>query len=115
MSPTIRCNTFLVAGTKYRKLSPRQFSELHEGSIIQFEREPGNEYDGNAIACYAYISQLPTHIGYIPKEVARHISPMLDCGMRFHAEIQRTQQEKQLVWAELVMTTCEPKEDEEDE
>ena len=51
-------------------------------SGIRIEREPGNEYDDNAIAVY-----LPTRLyqgkqlGYLPREVAEVLAPKLDAGL----------------------------------
>ena len=89
MSQKIPCNDFLVAGTKYR-CTQDQVNQLKRGDVIKFEREPTNEHDANAIACFAFITPGPTHIGYVPAVVAKHLSPMMEAGLELEAIVLRT-------------------------
>lgn len=40
--------------------------------------EPTNKYDANAIAVHVATSAGVRHVGYIPKELAKQIAPLLD-------------------------------------
>jgi len=46
-------------------------------------REAGNQHDPNAIRV-ALFGEL--FMGYVPKEIARELAPMMDSGMEFDAE-----------------------------
>jgi hypothetical protein len=83
----VKLCSFIVAGTKFRKLTNYQIETLTKGAVIQLEREPTNEYDTNAIICNAYIDGKPTHVGYVPKEIAKFLSPMIDDSLVFEAVV----------------------------
>lgn len=48
-----------------------------------FSREPENKYDKNAVKILGYVpaTKKCVPIGYVPKEIAKNIAPMLDKGM----------------------------------
>ena len=99
----INLNKFCIAGTQFRKVPQEKLLTLEKGSIVLFEREPENKFDKNAVACYAYLDMDgPTHIGYVPKELARHFSPMLANGLKLHAEVNTVTSTKPIVWVTLV-------------
>jgi len=50
---------------------------------ITLVREPENEYDSNAIMVFANGKQ----VGYIGKDEATLLSPLMDAGVRFEAEV----------------------------
>ena len=52
-----------------------------ESISINLEREPGNEYDKNAVAVYAAVEGGGSFcVGYLPKTLAALIAPLLDAG-----------------------------------
>jgi hypothetical protein len=46
-------------------------------------REPGNQHDPNAIRVALFGEFF---MGYVPKEIARELAPMMDAGKEFDAE-----------------------------
>lgn len=86
MPNEIPIGDLIVAGTKYRKIPQVKLAQLKRGDPIQFIREPKNEFDPNAIICMAYID-IPTHIGYVPAKVAKHLAPMLDNQLKLGARV----------------------------
>lgn len=56
---------------------------------IGFRREPGNQYDSNAIQILVMIKSLKkyTVIGYVPRTVAEQVAPVMDKGIRVGAEL----------------------------
>ena len=53
------------------------------GAALDLVREPGNPHDAAAIA--VRYGALP--LGYVRKEIARHIAPKIDAGDRYAAEV----------------------------
>ena len=67
-------------GTSRQKIIGR----LKAGDKAALRREPDNRYDPNAVAvCTASGEQ----IGYLSREVAAEIAPLLDQGTRVDAEV----------------------------
>lgn len=104
--PNILCNSFLVAGTKYR-CEAGNLRTFAEGSALLLKREPTNIHGANAIAVYANIqAKMPTptwlHIGYVPAALAKYFSPMMEAGLKLSAITRRIEPAKLVVWAELV-------------
>ncbi|MGR4064937.1 MAG: helicase-related protein [Vulcanimicrobiaceae bacterium] len=56
---------------------------LRDGSELELAREPANPYDPNAIAVRFGNLQL----GYIKKEIAKHLAPLMDDGARYRARV----------------------------
>lgn len=52
--------------------------EQVEGSVVTLEREPDNSYDTNAIRV---ITEAGIFIGYVAKEVAVELAPLLDAEL----------------------------------
>lgn len=104
--PNIFCNSFLVAGTKYR-CELANLRSFTEDSTLMLRREPSNPHDTNAIAVYANIQSKmsePTwlHVGYVPAALAKYLSPMMAEGLKLSAIARRIDPPKLVVWAELV-------------
>jgi single-stranded-DNA-specific exonuclease len=57
---------------------------LKLGEELMLERQPQNPYDPNAIAVRYGALQL----GFIRKEIAKHIAPHIDAGARYRARIE---------------------------
>lgn len=64
--------TTLVSGIFFRKSDVRGFFEGADHRL-EFEREPSNKYDKNAIKVIGISSQKRFFIGYVPKEYARQV------------------------------------------
>ena len=56
---------------------------------VTLEREPDNEFDNNAIKIVVHIQPISkkTVIGYIPKEFARELAKVIDCGIQVKANL----------------------------
>ncbi len=57
---------------------------LVRGDEVVLERDPSNEYDPNAIRVIAN----GHWIGFVPRDTARDLAPLLDEGIPFKAKIQ---------------------------
>ena len=57
--------------------------QLSRNDIITIRREPTNRFDTNAIAVWSEKGQ----VGYIGKDYASILSPMMDAGTKFEATI----------------------------
>jgi len=57
---------------------------LRVGTELALEREPGNEFDPNAIAVRYGALQL----GFVRKEIAKHLAPLIDGGARYRARVE---------------------------
>jgi|GEM_PF-3065937 len=62
---------------------------LSEGDLLVLEREPDNEYDPNAIAVYCDSPDLDEYkkIGYLSRELAAKLAPLMDAGNSIDAEV----------------------------
>jgi len=58
---------------------------MSKNSPIVLKREPFNRYDSNAVAVL-YVDQ---QVGYIGKEYAKIMAPMMDKGTQFTAKISK--------------------------
>jgi single-stranded-DNA-specific exonuclease len=78
--------TAKVAGVTYEN---RQaiLAQLRGNEFVKIVPEPDNAYDPNALAVWVALSETPDapdgssvtqHVGYIPKELAKVIAPLLD-------------------------------------
>jgi len=56
---------------------------LNEGLALRFERQPGNEFDSNAIAVHFGALQL----GFLKKDIAKHLAPKIDEGVAYQVEV----------------------------
>jgi hypothetical protein len=60
-------------------------SNMTKDSPVSLKREPSNLYDRNAVAVL-YVDQ---QIGYIPREFAQVLAPMMDQGRKFTAIVDQ--------------------------
>lgn len=58
---------------------------LQEGDAVTLRREENNPHDPNAIALYYKAQQ----IGYLKKELAQHLAPIIDQGTLYQAVISQ--------------------------
>lgn len=76
-----------LRGANFRPAECKEaLKALDVGDDIYLIRDVNNEYDANAIACYAD-PELEYHVGFIAKEVAEEIAPFMDDGREFTAKI----------------------------
>lgn len=57
---------------------------LTPGHELELRRQPDNPVDANAIAVY-YGSM---HLGFLRKQIAKHLAPLIDGGIRYTARIE---------------------------
>lgn len=75
----------------YTKLRGVSFEErqsliagLKEGAILALSREPNNPADANAIACFTAEGE---KLGYLSRQIAAQLAPLMDLGATYHAEL----------------------------
>ena len=81
-----------VAGTTFENRQERlQFlQQFHLNDLtVTLKREPDNEFDNNAIQIIVHIKPIScrTVIGYLPKELARELSKVIDIGIQVKASL----------------------------
>lgn len=70
-----------VVGMNYRMTpSSQDMLSEHVPQQVTITREPENKHDGNAIAVNLTTWRKGMHIGYLPKDVAEKLAPLLDFG-----------------------------------
>jgi group I intron endonuclease len=79
-----------VAGVYYRPVhnDPKKLSLLKKGDYISLEREPTNPNDQNAIKVKPHNFKSEDWIGYIPREIAKDLAPILDRGSQYYCVIE---------------------------
>jgi uncharacterized tellurite resistance protein B-like protein len=70
---------FMIAGVLYEGRAKIVDKYLRSGQTVFLARDPGNQYDSNAIEIRL---REGFQIGYVPREDAREIAPLLDQGYR---------------------------------
>jgi hypothetical protein len=61
-------------------------ASLDVGEAVVLEREPDNPHDGNAILVLA---QGGSELGYVPRELARQMAPLMDAGADVEATVKK--------------------------
>jgi hypothetical protein len=77
----------IVRGTQFRPIEAKAFvNSVEEGTILTLLREPSNPHDSNAIMI---LSPDPDaiHIGYVAKEIAVDVAPVMDEGRKLQARV----------------------------
>lgn len=78
--------TAILRGLSFRGIDDKAFFQtLAEGDVLLLEREPSNPYDPNAIKVTSQDNTY--HVGYVAKEVAVEIAPLMDEGRNFSCTI----------------------------
>lgn len=80
-------------------------SQLDNDSIVTIRREPTNKFDTNAIAVFTEYGQ----VGYIGKDYASIIAPMMDAGTQFEASIAETDKYKDNYYLSIMINEIGPK------
>lgn len=76
----------VLRGVNFRPLAAKEIvNQLIEGSGLKLEREPHNQYDGNAIKVLD--PDTDEHLGYVAKEHAIEIAPLIDKGYDFECTV----------------------------
>ncbi len=57
---------------------------LRVGTDLVLERQPANQYDANAIA----VRYGGLQLGFVRKEIAKHLAPLIDGGARYSARVE---------------------------
>lgn len=84
-SKKLNLSNVLLKGGRYEEKN-KIFELINIGDTLTFKREPQNNYDKNSIKVYWN----KKHIGYIPRELASDIVPMLDNGDYLLGEVHYT-------------------------
>ncbi len=74
-----------VSGMKFTKPPMELWIKLEKDVELKLEREKDNQYDENAIK----VMFDDFHLGYVNKETAKHLSPVMDEGTDTEAIITR--------------------------
>lgn len=79
--------TAYLRGNNFRPVEAQAaFHELEPGMVLGLEREPSNKYDPNAIMVIHPESMI--HIGYVAKEVAIELAPLMDSDTPFRCTVE---------------------------
>lgn len=79
--------------------------QLNKSDVITLRREPTNKFDTNAIAVWSEKGQ----IGYIGKDYATILSPMMDTGTKFEATIAELDEYKNTHYIHILINEIGPK------
>lgn len=79
--------TAYLRGNNFRPIEAKSiFAGLIEGDSLMLQREPGNQYDPNAIMVIHPPTEI--HLGYVAKEVATELAPMMDEDRQFRCTVE---------------------------
>lgn len=79
--------TAILRGLSFRPIEAKAIAaQLSEGEPVLLEREPGNAFDPNAIMVLD--RDHLNHLGYVAKEVAVELAPLMDEGRHFIARVE---------------------------
>ena len=79
--------TAILRGLSFRPISAKAIvNEFTGGEVLTLQREAGNAFDPNAIM----VLHPPTgeHLGYVAKEVAVELAPLMDEGRFFACNVE---------------------------
>lgn len=79
--------TAYLRGVSFRPVEAKAIvNGLEEGDALVLQREPGNAFDENAVMVLDPETQI--HLGYVAKEVAVDLAPLMDAGTEFVCEVE---------------------------
>jgi hypothetical protein len=79
--------TAYLRGTNFRPIEAKAFvNGLVGGETLTIMRESTNQYDSNAIMVLDPASEM--HLGYVAKEVAAELAPLMDQGIEFRCVVE---------------------------
>jgi hypothetical protein len=81
---------FMVMGA-VRSAERRQgCAGLEVGEAVVLEREPDNPHDPNAVLVLTQDeTEFQTELGYVPRELAKQMAPLLDAGAEVEATVKK--------------------------
>lgn len=79
--------------------------QLNKNDVITIRREPSNRFDINAIAVWSEKGQ----VGYIGKDYATILAPMMDAGTKFEATIAELDEYKNTHYIHILINEIGPK------
>lgn len=72
---------FILAGAKFRPTFAQLATmSLKVGDEVTLKADPFNEYDHNAVQVLVADENGTHHIGFVPREIAADLSPLLQAG-----------------------------------
>jgi hypothetical protein len=77
---------FVVMGARRSAERREGCASLSVGEAVVLEREPDNTHDGNAVLVLA---EDGTELGYVPREDAKQMAPLLDAGAEVQATVKK--------------------------
>lgn len=77
-----------VAGAGLHHAEALQADGASPGSVLELRRDPDNEHDPNAIAVHVVGGD---QVGWVPREIAEELAPLLDAGEPWSAIVLREQ------------------------
>ena len=79
-------------------------SGMSQASKVRLRREPMNMYDVNAIAVdLQLVGDMYVQIGYIPKQYAAILSPVMDGGTRLEATVGEVDKYKNTWYCHIIV------------
>jgi len=79
--------TAYLRGLSFRPIEAKNLVNNFQGNeTLHLQREPGNQYDPNAIMVLDPETQI--HIGYVAKEVAIELAPLMDEERNFRCTVE---------------------------
>jgi hypothetical protein len=86
----------LLRGANFRPIEAQAaLADLQPGSPMHLTREPGNQFDPNAVQVVDPVTE--HHVGYVAKEAAAEIAHLLDDGAKYTCTLGERMDKKQ--WA----------------
>lgn len=79
--------------------------EMTANDTVTIRREPANKYDRNAIAVHTEKGQ----VGYIGKDYASIMAPMMDAGTQFSATVAEVGRYKDTNYLHIMINEVGPK------
>lgn len=70
-----------IVGSTFLPHSQKLISSLKKGDVIDYQRQPDNPYDTNAIGLYIFETE--GFLGYIKKTLAFELAPAMDAGQEY--------------------------------
>jgi hypothetical protein len=96
VSKSIKVLEPAVAGVMHYSNRSR-LMKIAEDDDLELEREPSNEYDANAIR----VAHGGAKLGYVPREIAQVLAPLMDAGLPLRAYVGEVVAQKGIVTMNL--------------
>ena len=75
-------------------------------AVLLLQREPDNSFGANAVALWARDGETPVKVGYVPRELAALLAPLLDARVTFGARVISIEREaaRSVVFVQLFVS-----------